>query len=163
MVQKVGLDNGKGHLQMALTVYDNVELYKEKERSGRGCRADGIQPKDSSQMSVNRVILLAIAPQVPESWQNVDVFLERTRIKEILFSFSGDLKMLHICGGLGSGSSRHCCLYCEVARVKGEWASSGQGASGSWAGWPSTGPTISTTGAGARPGPGLKMPSYSST
>ena len=54
----------------------------------------GIQPKDSSQMGVNKVIILA---------------------------FCGDLKMIHICRGLGSCSSRYCCPYCEVARVKGVW------------------------------------------
>ena len=121
LLQKVGVDNGKGHLQMIITLYCPDLLYRYFPARNRATRDDGIRDKHRSEMGVGKVIIIAIAPKVSESWLNVDIFFEATEIKKIVFSFTGDLKMIHICCGIGTSSSRHRCPYCEIANVKGQW------------------------------------------
>ena len=70
---------------------------------------------------VRKILLLAITPKVNESYHNVRVLLEKVKINELLYKFTGDLKLYNIVAGIMSASSLCPCVYCEAKREGGQW------------------------------------------
>ena len=115
------LISGKGHLKMTLTLYDPENLLPATDTS-RISRKDGIGSGSSYRMTgVRKILLLAITPKVNESYHNVRVLLEKVKINELLYKFTGDLKLYNIVAGIMSASSLCPCVYCEAKREGGQW------------------------------------------
>ena len=71
-------------------------------------------------------MILASAPNVPESYLNCSIIMEKVNINSVVYTFTGDLKIYNIVGGLMSCSSLCPCIYCESSRVDGVWEEDGE-------------------------------------
>jgi hypothetical protein len=112
---KIGFDDGKQILKLTLTVFDpENKVPMQTLPSARTTRAQGIGagPKFVD-TGVNKLFILAAAPNTPENYENCRLFLEKTLIKNVSFHFAADLKMSNICLGIMSHASLHPCPYCE--------------------------------------------------
>ena len=85
-------------------------------------RSDGIGASEKfRELGVRKVMILASVENVPESYQNCRIILEKVNIVQMIFHFAGDLKMLNIVAGIMACSSTCPCPYCEARNVKGKW------------------------------------------
>ena len=67
-------------------------------------------------------MILASSPSVPETYSNVNIFLEKVKTGQIWCTWTGDLKMANLMAGLMSCSSSYPCVYCETRCFKqGRW------------------------------------------
>ena len=112
LLLKVGLDSGQGHLRMTVTLFEE-----------RGCDSP---PKKHRNIKTNfkdtgvkKVMIVATSPDVPESYYNISLFLEKVNTSTIWCTWTGDLKMANLMAGLMSCSSAHPCVYCETNCYKG--------------------------------------------
>ena len=111
---KIGFDDGKNVLKLTLSIYDPQNTIPLQSQSKRVTRAQGIGGGTKFQNNgVNKIFILAAAPQTPETYENCKMFLEKTLINQIDFHFASDLKMANICLGIMSHASLHPCPYCE--------------------------------------------------
>ena len=117
MAQKVGMDSGKGHLRMVLTMYDEDELMNNTK--DRVVRSGGIGSGSSYKLTGRRkIMILASAPGVPENYHNCALIMEKVDINSLLYTFTGDLKLYNLVGGIMSSSSKCPCIYCEEYCLK---------------------------------------------
>ena len=73
-------------------------------------------------MGPKRSIILAAVSKVKESYHNISVLMKLTNLNEVEYLFSMDLKLINICIGIGTHSSRHPCPYGECYRDRtGSW------------------------------------------
>ena len=71
MKLKVGLDKGRGHLKMILSMYNPNEVMKNKG-VGRVTMKMGIGTGDDySQIGKRKIMILAIVPDIPEKYYNL--------------------------------------------------------------------------------------------
>lgn len=108
---KIGIDGGGGFLKVCLNIYEN----NSSEMDAHRC---GLLKKGTSNTSVKKLIILAIAPKVKETYGNLRFILNMLNIKEVDFVFftAVDLKMGNILAGIQSHSSTHPCMYCECPK-----------------------------------------------
>ncbi|XP_047144168.1 uncharacterized protein LOC124817786 [Hydra vulgaris] len=122
MASKFGLDFGKEHLKVILTLYDPDDLTFIRT-SSRVTRKRGIGSgnhyKDTGR---RRIQIIASAPKIPETYHICKTFIEKTQIDLLLFNFTGDLKLLNIVSGIMSCASKYPCLYCEFPNSEGNKA-----------------------------------------
>ena len=79
---------------------------------------------------MNNLLVLAISPvQDAESWVNIEIFLQKVKLKEICFKFCGDLKIYHEITGIQTARATYPCYGCEARRDP---------KSGLWEGVPAT-------------------------
>ena len=98
MAQKIGMDFGKGHLRMVLTMYDDEDLLNISTKE-RITRAEGIGSGSSYKLTGRRrIMILASAPKVPENYHNCGIFIQNVAINSLLYTFTGDLKLYNIIG-----------------------------------------------------------------
>lgn len=64
--------------------------------------------------SVYRLILLCIVPQIKETYKNVKLLFELTKINNIPFKFVADFKLLLIVNGQQTATSTFPCPYCDI-------------------------------------------------
>ena len=113
MAQKIGMDSGKGHLRMVLTMYDEEDIIPVNNKP-RATRMEGIGAGTSYRLTGRRkIMILASAPKVPENHHNCSLFIDKVKINSLVYKFTGDLKLYNIVGGLMSSSAKHPCIYCE--------------------------------------------------
>lgn len=74
----------------------------------------GQSRKKSKECGVNKMILLAIVPQIMEHRLNIELLFEAIGIGDIPMKFVSDLKMISIVNGLQGSRARHPCMYCTV-------------------------------------------------
>ena len=74
-------------------------------------------------MGVKKSMILAIVCNVPENYNNMKVLIELTKLNEIDFKMSQDLKLTNIVIGITSHSSKYPCPYGECCKddVTGDW------------------------------------------
>ena len=114
MVEKVGMDSGKGHLRMVLTLYDEEDLLHLSTGS-RVTRQEGIGSGCQYKLTGRKkIMILATTPNVPESYLNCSIIMNKVNINSLAYRFTGDLKIFNIMAGLMSASSKCPCIYCEV-------------------------------------------------
>ena len=114
--------SGKGHLKLTLTEYDPDKLFHNRGNITRIKRKDGIGSKQMfRENGVRKVQVLASVEGIPENYSNVRTILQKVDISQVMFKFTGDLKMLNIVAGLMSCSATHPCVYCEAGCSQGEW------------------------------------------
>ena len=113
LAQKIGMDSGKGHLRMILTMYDEEDILPVHTMS-RVTRDEGIGGGTGYKLTGRRkIMIVASAPKVPENHHNCSIFIDKANINSLVYKFTGDLKLYNIVGGLMSSSAKHPCIYCE--------------------------------------------------
>ena len=125
LVLKVGLDGGKGHLKMILTIYD-PNMILSIGSGGRVTRDAGIGSGDDySMLGRKKIHIIAIAPKTPENSVNLQIFYDMVGVNHLDYKQTGDFKALNILTGLMSCSSLHGCCYCEASRTSSQWSDGG--------------------------------------
>ena len=115
-----GFDDGQKMLKQTLTVTYQGEEDPDPDIKKRTLRSEGITGGKKFKFSgVNKLIVIAAAPRVPETYENCSVFINATGINSTVFNFAGDLKIINKCLGLMGHSSTYPCCYCEG--IIGEW------------------------------------------
>ena len=108
----VGFDDGKHLLKQTLIIYNPTEI-DTIETTSRSIRSDGIcGGKKFKYTGVNKLLIIAVAPNVPETYNNCSTFISASKINSTIYTFTADLKMINICLGLMNHSSLHPCCYC---------------------------------------------------
>ena len=81
---------------------------------------DGIAAKSMKSTSVNKLLILAITPGVPENYDNIFKVLELLKLEDLpetsKVRYAADLKMINLLLGLMSHSSAHPCSWCDMDR-----------------------------------------------
>ena len=101
MAQKIGMDSGKGHLRMVLTLYDEDDLLPANIKQ-RSVRAGGIGSGTNYRLTGRKkIMIVASAPGVPETYKNCALIIDKVKINTLLYTFTGDLKLYNIVGRRG--------------------------------------------------------------
>ena len=125
MKLKVGLDKGRGHLKMILSLYNPNDVMRSKG-IGRVTMKMGIGTGDDySQIGKRKIMILAIVPDIPENYYNLQILYDLTKINTVAYQQTGDLKAINILLGLMSCSSVCGCCYCQAKRNSDEWMGGG--------------------------------------
>lgn len=142
---KVMADGGQGFLKICLSIFseddlpqdviseaenefadDNISSDYSQSQLGRNKRISysdgGSMAKKAKVSSVKRVILLCIVPDVKETYDNVKILLDLTKLNDIPFKFVSDFKLLLIINGQQTASATYPCPYCFVTlqQLKGK-------------------------------------------
>ena len=131
---KIMIDGGGSFLKVSLSVIDVAVRFEEESRVNtdflmeevknekkRSSYKDGVAPKANLDTSVKKVFVLAIAPEVPERYENLKTVLGKIGMESMnkdevaLMDLKASLPALGI-----SPSHRaiHCCILCEWDRRK---------------------------------------------
>ena len=78
--------------------------------------SDGVAAKESLLSSVNRLVMLGLIPNCPESHHNVKVILEELGLESLEFLKSIDIKLVMILMGKSSGKPKFGCPFCSAAQ-----------------------------------------------
>lgn len=129
---KVMLDGGKGFFKVSLSLipFDierpsqdeckGSEASSDEECEGSEARVAGgcrnRQRKTSAITGVNRLILLAVVPNIPEHRRNLEIIFQEIGLDEERVVFSGDMKIYSPLLGLQGYSAAFPCPYCDVPR-----------------------------------------------
>ena len=72
---------------------------------------------------MNNLIILAASPVKSKNYLNLDIFLERTQLKEVCLKFCGDLKVFNEIIGIQTCTSTFPCYAYEARRdpKTGNW------------------------------------------
>lgn len=106
---KLGIDGGGGFLKLCLSFSNPV--------------ATGLKVRKNSDYGVKKIIVIAIAPDVQENYENVSKIwcllnlnnLQATYKTNI--SIATDLKLANIICGLMTHSSAHPCTWCDISKT----------------------------------------------
>ena len=116
---KIGIDGGGGFLKVCLNILadESQDISPLKRR-----KYDDVTREVFKDSSVQKLIILAIAPNVIENYANVfDIWsmlkMEDSLAYEALKTrFASDLKMCNLLLGLMSHASSHPCSWCNIHR-----------------------------------------------
>ena len=123
LLKLIGFDRGQGHTQLTLQQYLESDLLRgEQENGKRNIREQGLAGKGKAAFGVNNLIILAISPVKSEDYINIEVFLEKVKLK-VCPKFCGDLKVFNAITGIQTGTATFPCYGCEVRRdpTTGRW------------------------------------------
>ena len=122
---KVGLDKGRGHLKMVLSLYNPGEVMRTKG-GGRVTMEMGIGSGiDDSLLGKKKIMIIAIVPDIPENYHNLQMLYDLTRVNTVSYQQTGDLKAINLILGLMSSSAACGCCYCQAQRGTEEWTNGG--------------------------------------
>ena len=115
---KLGVDGGGGFIKICLNI---IDLDEESCSSTKRSRySEGVSKKLFKSTSVRKLIVLALAPGVLETHENMFTLWTMLNVSEAFKSkharFATDLKMANILLGLMSHSSCHPCSWCNIER-----------------------------------------------
>ena len=112
---QIGLDGGQGILKVCMLVYEAVSDENGDSARKRLKHSDGVGGRQAKLTSVKRLLVIAAAPGVEETWENLKCLLEKLDISTLHPSclLSVDIKVQLILCGKQSAASTHPCPYCE--------------------------------------------------
>lgn len=121
---KAMADGGRGFFKISLSIfqensdgddfnYDDLTIHDKNQRSLYS--EGGSASKKAKLMSVKRVILLCIVPKIKETYENVKLLFDITKINNIPFKFVSDFKLMLIINGQQTASAMFPCPYCFVS------------------------------------------------
>ena len=117
---KLGIDGGGGFIKICLNVVDLDEDFSVSSSSKRARYSDGVAKKLFKSTSVRKLIILALAPGVLETHENMFILWKMLKVTDSFKTkhprFATDLKMANILLGLMSHSSCHPCSWCSIQR-----------------------------------------------
>ena len=115
---KIGIDGGGSFLKVCLNIVEFDEAPKRKHK--RGKFKDGVGASMFKSTSVNKLIIIAIAKDVEETYQNMLKVWNLLKLSDFCSGkkvrFATDLKMSNILLGLMSHASNHPCSWCDIHR-----------------------------------------------
>ena len=130
LLKLIGLDRGQGHTQLTLQPHQDSDLQPQDFKpKGRRRRSEGLPELDKAVFGVNNLIIIAASPVKSENYLNLDIFLEKSQLKEVCFKFCGDLKVFNEITGIQTCTSTYPCYACEARRDP---------KTGNWEGLPAT-------------------------
>ena len=103
---KIGIDGGQGFLKICMVVnYLNLEEQKSPHIK-------------FSLDSVKKIFILALAENVKESYDNLQIMLRAMELQNIKLYCAVDLKVASLLLGIQCASATCPCIYCELNRNK---------------------------------------------
>ena len=99
------------------TVNDSEYDEQEGEQMrGRSTYAEGGSTKKGKPSGVKRVILLAVVPDIKETYSNVSLIFELINLNRLHFKIVADFKLQLIVLGLQTATATHPCGYCLISK-----------------------------------------------
>ena len=116
---KVGVDGGGGFLKICLNIFSHEDFKDTPASSKRRKYSDGICLKDSKNTSVNKLLILAIVPGLPEKYEHISRLFDILKLDQLeeeyyKIRYAADLKMINLLLGLMAHSSAHPCSWCTI-------------------------------------------------
>ena len=109
-----GMDNGQGFLKVAMVVIDAKED-ENKQEGGRAKYSEGVCSKMFKSNSVKQLLMLSVAPNVPENWFNLSSMLNLLDM-ESLEDATGDLKIYNLLVRKSSDQPNYGYTYCDSGK-----------------------------------------------
>ena len=94
----IAVDGRGGFLKVAYNVFDPENLHSCSSKY-----------QDSG---VQRIQILAIVEDIPESNWNLGLILSKLKLEEVIYYIAFDLKCANAVLGLSTNSGKYACLYC---------------------------------------------------
>ena len=116
---KIGIDGGGGMLKVCLTICKKHLPREQAECTAdkRFCYQDGVGKRSFSSGGVRQLLIVGLAPDVSETYHNVQTLLETLDTASISFVLAADMKMVNIICGIQSPSgSTYPCPWCETGK-----------------------------------------------
>ena len=114
--EKIGIDSGQGFLKVCLNLEevkgDESTLEVKRSRLSYSEGAFNSLFKDSG---VKKLIILALVEDINEDYDNLKTILELVKV-DIDSVFALDLKAANILMGIGTHSSTHPCVWCDMKK-----------------------------------------------
>jgi hypothetical protein len=115
LLAKVGIDGGGGFMKVCLNLLSVTE-HSSDQPGSRGSYAQGACSSIFRDSSVKKLILLAIVPEVAESYGNLETILQLLNLDGFNFALAVDMKLANAVLGLQSASSTHPCPWCDLGK-----------------------------------------------
>ena len=110
---------------MVLSLYNPEEVMRTKG-GGRVTMEMGIGSGiDDSLLGKKKIMIIAIVPDIPENYHNLQMLYDLTRVNTVSYQQTGDLKAINLLLGLMSSSATCGCCYCQAQRGSEEWINGG--------------------------------------
>ena len=109
---KLGLDGGQGILKVTLSIMDKDERIK----TGRQTYAEGVGVKENTSGSTNKLMVLALLYDAPETYETVKKMMEKLQFDNFPATITSDIKMLLLLIGKCGGNLTHGCVFCSAAK-----------------------------------------------
>lgn len=123
---KIMADGGQGFFKISMTILpENHEaaetlddrdfeisgpVHRKRTRYSEG----GTTGQENKITTVQRLILVCIVPDIKETYENLKILFDLTKINNISFRFTSDFKLILIVNGLQTATSTFPCPYCFV-------------------------------------------------
>lgn len=112
---KVMADGGQGFFKISMSVLPDDNEIQENNLKRRHLYSEGGTTGQKGMLtSVNRLIMLCTVPQIEETYDNVKILFDLTKLNNIPFKFASDFKLLLIVNGQQTASASFPCPYCFV-------------------------------------------------
>jgi hypothetical protein len=111
---KFGIDGGGGFFKVCLTIHD-----KNRRDAAGSTHNMKMVDQMSLDTSVKKIFIIAIAPEIKETYCNVKTVLDQVKIEnlDMLFTFAVDLKLANIIGGIQAHGCSYPCIWCECPKA----------------------------------------------
>ena len=110
-IARVSIDGGGGSLKICVNIFDADELKVNSNNIKNRSKHRGSDEYIGS--GVQRIQFIAIAEDVPETYQNIKQILDIIQLDSLGFHIAWDLKLANMIMGLSGHGGIHACLYCE--------------------------------------------------
>lgn len=118
---KVMADGGQGFFKICFSIIPQTESSnlenEDHEGPSKRRKLQVIRACENSSpcTSVKKVILLCIAPDIKENYDNIKILFDLTKVNNISFKFVSDFKVMLIVNGQQTATSMYPCPYCFVS------------------------------------------------
>ena len=97
---RIGIDGGQSSLKVVMNIFDPNE-------------PEAVGSDNQKYTGVNKMIVLALVRDVQETYSNLELIFEKSKLRDLKFKLACDLKVLNIILGLSAHGGKHACLYCD--------------------------------------------------
>ena len=100
VIVRIGLDGGQGSFKVVASVFE-TDYDPAIERPG------------NMLTGANRLLVMAIAEDIQELYDNLRLVVDKLQLDKIEFSMAADIKLINAYSGISSHSGKFACPYCE--------------------------------------------------
>ena len=83
---KLGLDGGQGSLKVTLSIM----VKDERMKTGRQTYAEGVGAQENTSGSTNKLMVLAVMAEAPETYETVKVMMEKLQFENFPASITSE-------------------------------------------------------------------------